>query len=134
MTALFVAPRPCNTCPYLRSTPRGIWHPTEYAKLVEYDDRGELPAIATFHCHQENVTKVPTVCKGWLGVHRDGIAVRFAVVRGDVSIDDVPTDQDPTLYSSGAEAQEFGTLPPSDLGAAALAAQAKLLARGTFRR
>lgn len=63
-TKLHVAPRPCNTCPYARSTPPGVWAPEEYAKLSRYDRSPETNQdLATFHCHQENATGVPTVCR-----------------------------------------------------------------------
>lgn len=127
---LHVAPRPCNSCPYLRSTPTGIWHPSEYEKLLGYDEHpDELPAIAAFHCHQENATGVPTACRGWLGVHPDSIAVRFAQVAGLIRPADVPLDDDPSLYSSGAEACEAGLAGVEQPSPAGLALMAKLLAR-----
>lgn len=128
---LHVAPRPCATCPYVRATPPGIWHPDEYAKLPAYD---EIPGnLATFGCHQQHHTGRPAVCRGWLGVHRDGIAVRLAVATGRLDLDDVPLDDDPTLYGSGGEAAAAGLAAIEDPPATARKAARKLLDRGGVR-
>lgn len=65
MTRLHVAPRTCSTCPYRRDTPPGIWDAAEYRKLPAYDqDPPAIPdGIVEFHCHQEHVSGVPTVCR-----------------------------------------------------------------------
>jgi hypothetical protein len=132
---LHVAPRPCNTCPYLRSTPPGIWHPDEYAKLPHFDDDAPLDehALATFHCHQQHATGVPTVCRGWLGVHRDSIAVRVAQIDGRIDPADVPTEPDPTMYDSGAEACAVGLAAVDAPPPEAFAAQVKLLVSKVVR-
>jgi len=107
---IHVPKAPCTTCPYVRATPPGVWHPDEYSKLPAYDV-DHPPALAVFHCHQENATGVPTVCRGWLGVHADSVAVRFAQARGVLDPADVhaiPLEPDPTLYASGHEAAAAG--------------------------
>lgn len=135
MTTLHLAPNPCNTCPYLRSTPPGIWHRDEYEKLRDYDD-SDSPPIAVFRCHQQLVTNEPTVCRGWLFVHADSVAVRFGIITGQLSADDLPPvdDEHAELYDSGTEACEAGLSAIKRPSAAARDAQRRLLRRGTFQR
>lgn len=66
------------------------------------------PALVTFKCHQQMVTQVPTVCRGWLSVHRDSVAVRFAVISGQVEYHQVPRAAESYLYASGTEACKAG--------------------------
>jgi len=132
--AAVVPKHPCSTCPYLRSTPPGIWHPDEYLKLATYDDDRDV-TLMVFHCHQENVTDEPTLCRGWLGVHVDHPAVRLALALGLLDPDDwqaIP-DSDPTLYSSGTEACERGLAGCEDMSEDALRAAARLVRRGRFK-
>lgn len=52
MARLKVLPKPCDTCPYSKSTPPGVWHPEEYLKLKKFDDpvaHGIYSAV--FLCH-----------------------------------------------------------------------------------
>jgi hypothetical protein len=103
---LVVAPNPCATCPYARSTPPGVWDASEYAKLVRYDAD---PCIRPpFMCHETQGLPERGVCKGWLVVHRESVAVRLAVFRGQLGPEDVPLAGSPALYSSGTEAATAG--------------------------
>ncbi|HET6494669.1 MAG TPA: DUF6283 family protein [Thermoleophilia bacterium] len=132
---LHVPAMACGTCPYRRDTPSGLWDRSEYEKLPEFDEvefdpqRTEpypAPAIATFHCHQENATGRGTVCRGWLSVHRDGIAVRLAQAVGSIAIADVaslPDDESGIYYATGAEACEAGL---RDLKAPSVRARRKI--------
>lgn len=121
-------PTPCNTCPYRRDTPPGIWDASEYRKLPEYD-AGRM-ALSTFHCHQEHATGMPTVCRGWLAVHRfDSIAVRLAVARGLVEPEQVEAPCPVPLYGSGAEACAAGLGAVRRPGRRARRAIAKLARR-----
>lgn len=127
---LLVPKRPCSTCPYSRSTPSGLWAACEYERLATYDEPGgALPNLNAFHCHQQNVTKVDTICRGWLGVHSDAPAVRLLAARGLITRDDIPTEEDPTLYSSGTEAMEAGLVELEAPSAKARAAMLKLVQR-----
>ncbi|WP_336794377.1 DUF6283 family protein [Gordonia malaquae] len=46
------APRPCESCPYRRDVPSGVWAESEYEKLRAYDaPTGEQP-VRLFLCHQ----------------------------------------------------------------------------------
>lgn len=130
--ALHVAPRPCSTCPYRRDTPPGIWHPDEYERLADFDDvdaDGVLPT-STFRCHQQTATGVPTACRGWLTVHADSVAVRVAVVTGQVTIDQVRAPVPVDLYASGAEARDAGLAGVADPSPEALQAIASLVVKG----
>ncbi|HUV10817.1 MAG TPA: DUF6283 family protein [Acidimicrobiia bacterium] len=130
---LHCAPRPCATCPYAKATPPGIWHPDEYEKLAAYDDDGDEIAIATFHCHQENATGNRTVCKGWVAVHPDSIAVRIALIDGRLTWEQVDADTPVEVYASGAEARDAGLAGVDELSPEAAEAMMKLVRRGAGR-
>lgn len=132
--SLVCPPFPCNTCPYRRDTPAGIWHPSEYTKLAEYDDDppGENVPLATFHCHQEKITGRPTVCRGWLAVHGDIPAVRLAVIRGEIPAEEVNRPVRVPLYGSGREACAAGLRGVRRPGREARAAISRLAKRGDF--
>lgn len=110
-TGLYAAPLPCVTCPYRTDTPPGIWSADEYEKLPQYDTDvdtdGDL-VLAAFHCHQENATGVATVCRGWLSVHPDSVAVRVALLDGRLTVDQRDAEVGVELYGSGQEACEAG--------------------------
>lgn len=97
---------PCPSCPYRRDVPSGVWHDTEYDKLVEYDEPQR--SYAPFHCHQENITGEPTVCRGWLSVHPETGAARLLVATGRIEDDDRYTEPRVPLFGSGGEAAAHG--------------------------
>ncbi len=137
MQRLHVPTKGCATCPYRRDTPPGIWAPEEYEKLRSYDselDELEDPSdgLKVFHCHQENVTGVPTVCRGWLSVHQESVAVRLACAIGAVTPGDVPLEREGDYYSSGHEAADAGLAGVDDPSHEARLAQNQLLRKGTF--
>lgn len=106
---LHVPKRACGSCPYHRDTPSGVWAADHYQLLATYDEQpGQTPALATFHCHQENATGRPTVCRGWLSTHRDSVAVRLALCMGKLQPADVPTQPEPDYYGTGTEASLAG--------------------------
>lgn len=35
--SLHVPRQACPTCPYVRRTPPGVWHPDEYRRLADFD-------------------------------------------------------------------------------------------------
>ncbi len=130
---LYMAPTPCTTCPYRRDTPSGIWDRIEYEKLPAYDERGFGGApMVTFHCHQEAEIGKPTVCRGWLSVHPDCIAVRMARFSGLITKEqmaEIPIKPDPALYSSGTQAMRAGIKGIKRPKAKAVAAIRKLVKR-----
>jgi hypothetical protein len=124
---LHAPPHPCSTCPYRTDTPAGIWDRSEYAKLPDYD--GVPGALATFHCHQEHATSVPTVCRGWLTVHADGIAVRLAIARGEVTPAQRDAPVNVELYPSGVAAARAGLAGVDDPSSEAVSAMRRLSRR-----
>ncbi len=100
---------PCGSCPYRQDCPSGVWHDSEYAKLIEYDrDTGSQPQ-GVFMCHSDN-DRI-TICRGWLDVHTkwDLLALRLAASLGRVlrGIFDLPKCDVPT-FASGTQAAEHG--------------------------
>lgn len=109
------AQRPCDSCPYRRDVPSGVWDRTEYAKLRRYDrPTGEQPT-GVWQCHVTDSADRPRrICAGWAGCH-DGdhlLAVRVAVAAGTISPDTAQQVVDyhtpVPLFSSGAEAADHG--------------------------
>jgi hypothetical protein len=101
---------PCGSCPYRRDVPSGVWAASEYDRLAAYDgeisDQVTAGAWATFGCHQGD----GTVCRGWLG-HRDPaelVAVRVAILRGELDPSACDYATDVPLFASGKEAAEHG--------------------------
>lgn len=103
------AKNPCGSCPYRRDVPSGVWHPSEYAKLPEYDKSTAEQPPGVFLCHQQD----GRMCAGWVGCHdqQNLLALRFWALNG-ADPDDVDEVLDYTtevpLFDSGAEAAEHG--------------------------
>ncbi|MFJ7305309.1 DUF6283 family protein [Streptomyces sp. NPDC099088] len=108
------APRPCESCPYRRDVPSGVWAAEEYDKLVRYDaETGEQPA-AMFQCHQaDGASQEGRACAGWASCHgEDLLAPRLALIDGRIDsatfeaisgyVSPVP------VFASGAEAAAHG--------------------------
>jgi len=104
------APRPCESCPYRRDVPSGVWHRDEYEKLRAYDLPTFAQPVSVFLCHQQT----GRLCGGWVGCHNmaQSMSFRLASVRGDIAPDDVDTVLDyhspVPLFISGAEAADHG--------------------------
>ena len=129
---LHVPKTSCDTCPYRRDTPAGIWDISEYEKLKEMDNREYGSAgCATFLCHQSNATGVNTACVGWLHTHGDNLGVRLAVMRGELDGADIPYECDEdTYFATGAEAYEAGISALDDPSDEARVKIQRLLKRG----
>ena len=110
---------PCPQCPYVRTTPSGIWHQTEYEKLPKYDPQkidvnDELFELnldtSVFHCHHTNDQK-DIICQGWLDCHGADqlLGIRMAHFRGKLpdNFDYEPSGAD--VYATGKEAMDHGT-------------------------
>lgn len=117
---------PCSTCPYRRDTPPGIWSRDEYEKLPKYDEGHDPPAFGVFLCHHTNSTGVDTVCRGWLAVHADSIAVRLGLMTGQLTMKQVDAPCRVELYGSGTEAAVFGINGIKRPGRAAVRAMRRL--------
>ncbi|MFI7195827.1 Uncharacterised protein [Nocardia africana] len=108
------APRPCQSCPYRRDVPGGVWDAQEYEKLRAYDrDMAEQPP-GLFQCHQTDAdSDLRRLCAGWVGCHGDNLlGLRFALVQGRISGTTFQAAIDyrspVPLFSSGDEAADHG--------------------------
>ncbi|SHN07213.1 DUF6283 family protein [Streptomyces yunnanensis] len=109
------APRPCDSCPYRRDVPSGIWAYEEYEKLRRYDASTPDQPTALFQCHQTDGDSVARrICAGWAGCHDAAhlLALRIALLDGQI---DASTHQAVAkyvtpvpLFSSGDEAAAHG--------------------------
>ncbi|MFE4869595.1 DUF6283 family protein [Streptomyces sp. NPDC056682] len=109
------APRPCDSCPYRRDVPSGIWAHHEYEKLRHYDAPTPEQPTALFQCHQaDHDSDARRLCAGWAGCH-DGahlLALRTALLGDRINastyqaaveyVSPVP------LFASGSEAAAHG--------------------------
>lgn len=100
-----VLPSPCDSCPYRRDCPSGVWHEAEYEKLRDYDSNR---AFSLFLCHQTPVIGEVTACRGWLTVHAESVAARLAVCQGLVTDEQRYAPVSVPLFSSGEEAADAG--------------------------
>lgn len=110
------SPRPCESCPYRRDVPSGVWAAEEYDKLIAYDRPTPEQPMQVFQCHQyaKGEDRV-RLCSGWVGCHGgDLLALRLAAMRGHLSGKELAATEDYVspvpLFDSGAEAAEHGML------------------------
>jgi hypothetical protein len=99
---------PCNTCPYRKDTPPGVWHRAEYDKLPAWDGT-EMHEMNTdlFMCHSANLAGNKAICRGWLEVHSENKGVRINMMTGRITVPNTtPTTVE--LYESGREARRAG--------------------------
>lgn len=120
-----VAAEPCLTCPYRCDTPRGIWGRAEYEKLPLFDTNEDM---STFLCHQSTEDKV-LLCRGWLTVHCDSVAVRLLMAKERVSPKVVYRKVKTALYRTGREAMLAGVSAIRRPGRKAREAISKMTAR-----
>lgn len=98
------APNACSSCPYLRSTPPGVWDRTEYEKLPSFDQNPCMGPV--FLCHQ-HAPADKALCVGWLAVH-DIITTRLLVATKQLDGASMPPYDPKVYYSSGREACDAG--------------------------
>lgn len=122
------APRPCDSCPYRRDVPSGVWDESEYAKLPRYDAAtGEQPH-GVFLCHRQD----GRACAGWVAVHDMGecLALRLALAFDHLSGDELDAFLDYSTpvecWTSGAEAAAHGLAGLDSPSAEAVALMLKL--------
>lgn len=110
--------RPCQSCPYRRDVPPGIWTAEEYRKLPEYDRPTSEQPRGIFLCHQ-NGRDDPNarVCAGWAGCHgktheTELISVRMGIAFGTLTetatLQTLRYKSPVPLFDSGAEAAAHG--------------------------
>jgi Family of unknown function (DUF6283) len=100
-----VLAKPCTSCPYRKDHPSGVWASEEYEKLRDYDRNR---AFGTFLCHQTNANGIETVCRGWLSVARESIAVRLGISHGQFTPEQVYAECSVPLHASGNAAANAG--------------------------
>ena len=95
---------PCISCPYRQDVPSGVWHNSEYSKLIGYDgETWEQPTLL-FHCH----TQPEMLCAGWVGCHDmdNNLAVRLHAREVDPAVYDYESPV--PLFGSGSDAADHG--------------------------
>jgi len=100
--------RPCSTCPYRRDTAPGIWDASEYERLPDWDEGSTTIQVGLFLCHNSAFKEPDVLCRGWLSVASESIAVRLAMADGKIDPDEVYAEVDVPLYDSGQEACDAG--------------------------
>lgn len=97
---------PCNTCPYRRDVPSGVWSVEEYEKLREFDrPMADQPQHA-FACH----ATPEHYCSGWGAVGGfDMLALRVRACAGHpAEWDGVIPEPSTALFASHTEAADHG--------------------------
>jgi len=124
------APRPCESCPYRRDVPSGVWSADEYAKLRDYDNETYDQPLGVFQCHQSGPQdRAARLCAGWVGCHgQELLALRVGVASGQLDASVMAYETDVPLFASGAEAAEHGECDIEEPGEAALDLVAKIAA------
>lgn len=105
---MHVDARPCSSCPYACATPPGVWVAEEYERLPNWDEGHYPPEAGIFLCHHSTLGKKETVCRGWLSVAADSIAVRLAMMDGKITPEQAYAEVDVDLYATGQEACDAG--------------------------
>lgn len=101
---------PCGSCPYRKDVPSGVWHLSEYLKLITFDRPTAEQPPAVFNCHQQD----DTLCSGWVGCHpmEDSLGLKIALVSGFITPDDFQTCVDyvspAPLFDTGTDAAVHG--------------------------
>ena len=97
--------KPCSSCPYVTTTPSGIWDETEYAKLPAYDLPTPYQPISVFMCHQRD----GCLCGGWLITHNTDHLLALRIAR-NLDHETIQNYNPPniTCFSSGQEACDHG--------------------------
>lgn len=106
------APKPCESCPYRRDVPSGVWAEEEYAKLPTYDGETWEQNIRLFQCHQnERESGRARLCAGWVACH-DGQELLALRLTRQLTDEDRQTAMRYTttvpVFDSGAEAAAHG--------------------------
>ncbi|MFD7972971.1 DUF6283 family protein [Streptomyces clavifer] len=108
-------PRPCDSCPYRRDVPSGIWAVEEYEKLRRYDVPTPEQPAAVFLCHQnDRGSETSRLCSGWLGCHDTHhlLALRIAALDGTLDTTNleaaVTYETSVPLFATGNEAADHG--------------------------
>ncbi|MER5891113.1 DUF6283 family protein [Streptomyces sp. NPDC001941] len=115
MTTRAPAPSPCDTCPYRKDVPSGVWAADEYLKMPAYDGPTETQDRRLWRCHQhDRQASNARVCAGWVATHdtKNLLALRVAVVTKEISPETFQAILNYAtkvpVFASGAEAAAHG--------------------------
>jgi len=106
--------KPCDNCPWRRDAPTAYWDPDHFTEIWRncQDDGARIML-----CHkagnlpEDEAREI--VCHGWVRVvGYDAIGVRLAVMRGQVSPDEVLAKDGVELYDSFEEMMEANAIEP----------------------
>ncbi len=108
-TPITINRAPCQSCPYRRDVPSGIWHAEEYDKILPFDNETWMQPPRVFLCHQAN----GCLCRGWLDTHgSELLALRLGCIKGEVDPDAVgkALEEGPAVpvFDSAAQAAAHG--------------------------
>lgn len=123
---------PCGSCPYRQDVPSGLWHPDEYARLIQYDRPTAEQPTQLFGCHQSD----GSLCSGWVGTHDmdENMAIRIARLEGRLSEADYEATLDyespVPLFESGMEAAVHGIKEVPNPGERAEVMRTSLVRKG----
>lgn len=100
---------PCQSCPYRKDVPSGIWSTEEYDKILPYDNETWMQPAKVFMCHQAD----GCLCRGWLDTHGiDLLGLRLACSKGEVDTEAVgkALDEGPAVpvFQSAEQAARHG--------------------------
>jgi hypothetical protein len=102
------APRPCESCPYRRDVPSGVWAADEYEKLPAFDAPTYHQPWSLFLCHQQN----GRLCAGWVGCHDMDHSLALRLHASSLGAEVVTACLDYTspvpLFKTGSEAATHG--------------------------
>lgn len=81
MSEIKINRAPCGSCPYRQDVPSGVWHASEYAKILPFDRETWAQPCRVFMCHQAD----GALCRGWLDCHgNELLGVRLAAIKGEL--------------------------------------------------
>jgi hypothetical protein len=104
------APKPCESCPYRKDVPSGVWSEGEYRKLPRYDLPTAEQPHSSFQCHQTD-QKSPRkrLCAGWVACHgSELLSLRLEVAMGQVDPSVLDYGTPTPVFGSGEEACAHG--------------------------
>lgn len=124
------APRPCESCPYRRDCPSGVWAPEEYDKLPTYDGETWEQNPRLFQCHQaERESGRARLCAGWVACHNGEELLALRMTR-QLDKDDLQASMryktDVPVFESGAAAAAHGMRDREEPSDEALAVMKKI--------
>lgn len=106
--------KPCSDCPWRKDATPGYWDPQHFEDIWQscQDD-----GLSTMLCHKaaarppEERASLP--CQGWARVMGfDAIGVRLAVMRGNLTCEEVEDRDTAPLYSSFGDMLEANGITP----------------------